>query len=128
MKYTFDVDTNNQFVQIFGATESLKTAEAPLAFQIRGGIRVLESTLKVIETVIDRINYLDAHFHDDDRTAQLEFENGFVVFESGEVPVLAMVQRRSVYLSLAGRQVGSLPVSLVDFHRDLKKCLKKPRK
>lgn len=129
MKYIFDADSNNAFAQIFGVTESRKPGESPLAFQIRGSITVFERTLKVIEKVIERIADIEEHYHDEaDHTAKQEFDYGFVVFEPGDLPIVAMVQRRDVYLSISGRQVGAYPIALEAFHRDLTNYLKKPRK
>ncbi len=127
MKYSFDIDSNNMFVQIFGATESLRPMEAPLAFQIRANVLLLERLDDALDEVHATIATLDKQFHDD-VDARNAFELGFVVFRPGDVMVTCAVQRRMVTVMLGLRQVGDGPLELADFRSALKKALKKQTK
>ncbi len=111
MRYTVDLTTNRDFLQIFGTTESLAPMEVPLAFQVRGGSEVLLALASALDEVHERIHSVDAQFHDSVE-ARNDFERGFIVFRPGEVPVTCMVHRRDVVLMLGRRQVGSGPIAL----------------
>lgn len=111
MKYIIDLNTNSAFIQLFGLTETNTTMEAPLAFQVRGGKYLLEKIQRVLSQGQARIKDIDDRFHED-MAARAAFENGFVVFEPGEIPVTCIVCRRRATLVVGDRQVGTGSVQL----------------
>lgn len=127
MKYIVDLDTNNSFVQIFGATETFAPMEAPVAFQVRGGISLVEKIASAMDEVEQRCKEIEDLYHENDK-ARADFDLGFVVFRPGNTPVTCVVQARRVSLLIGERQFGNGSIQVKPFQEALAKVLpqKKP--
>lgn len=116
MKFTIDLDTNNYFVQIFGTTEAGRQYEQPFAFQARGGRSLLERIQRCLISVVETIEYIDEAYHDCSETksrfAKSLFHHGTTIFESGEAPVVAMIQERQVVVLVKMQQLGTGPLDV----------------
>lgn len=113
MKYTIDLDINRGFVQIFGAAEYGEVAAYPVAFQVRGGAALLKSLQKLLVRVVERIGEIDDEYHDS-LEAKSTFNNGFVEFVPGTIPVTAIVQMRMVTLVIGAHKFGGDAIKLED--------------
>lgn len=109
MKFKIDLDTNNGFVQFFGATEYGMLGEMPIAFQVRGGLGILESIAKTLEKCVQEIVRIDENYHTD-TAARNDYEYGVVVFTPGRIPITAILQERIVTLVVGTRTFGGGPV------------------
>ena len=123
MKYIIDFESHHGFLQILGITESNDQLAAPLAFQVRGGARLLQTLHDAVEECLVRIQTIDECFHSD-RACHQAFEAGFVTFRPGDIPVTLVTQARRSTLIIGARQVGEGAIdNLPALHKALKKAL-----
>lgn len=125
MKYIIDFETHHGFLQILSVTEHRDQMAAPMAFQVRGGARLIQTLHDAVEECLARIQAIDEGFHDD-RDCHRAFEGGFVTFRPGEIPVTLVTQARRTTLLIGSRQVGEGVINnLPDFHKALKKAVER---
>lgn len=123
MKYIIDFESHHGFLQILGMTESNDQLAAPLAFQVRGGARLLQTLHDAVEECVVRIQEIDEGFHGD-RDCHHAFEGGFITFRPGDIPVTLVTQARRSTLIIGARQVGEGVIdNLPALHKALKKAL-----
>ena len=123
MKYIIDFESHQGFLQILGVTEFMDQLAAPLAFQVRGGARLLQALHDAVEECLVRIQEIDEGFHSD-RDCHHAFEGGFVTFRPGDIPVTLVTQARRTSLIIGARQVGNGVIeNLPALHKALQKAL-----
>lgn len=123
MKYIIDFESHQGFLQILGVTEFMDQMAAPVAFQIRGGARLLQTLHDAVEECVVRIQKIDEGFHSD-RDCHQAYEGGFVIFRPGDIPVTLVTQARRATLLLGSRQVGHGAIdNLWELNKALKKAL-----
>lgn len=98
VKYQIRVDHATGFICIFGMPERGDNFSYPVAFQVRGSVWLLERIAKAIAERNERMAEIEAHYHDDDK-ARDAFDQGFVTFMPGDIPVtLVSIQRYSTLI------------------------------
>ena len=123
MKYIIDFESHQGFLQILGVTEFMDQMAAPVAFQIRGGARLLQTLHDAVEECLVRIQRIDEGFHSD-RDCHHAYEGGFVTFRPGDIPVTLVTQARRTSLIIGARQVGNGVIeNLPALHKALQKAL-----
>lgn len=123
MKYIIDFESHQGFLQILGVTEFMDQLAAPLAFQVRGGARLLQTLHDAVGECLVRIQEIDEGFHSD-RDCHHAFEGGFVTFRPGDIPVTLVTQARRTSLIIGARQVGNGVIeNLPALHKALQKAL-----
>ena len=123
MKYIIDFESHQGFLQILGVTEFMDQLAAPLAFQVRGGARLVQTLHDAVEECVVRIQRIDEGFHSD-RDCHHAFEGGFVTFRPGDIPVTLVTQARRTSLIIGARQVGNGVIeNLPALHKALQKAL-----
>lgn len=123
MKYIIDFHSHQGFLQILGVTEFMDQMASPLAFQVRGGARLVQTLHDAVEECVVRIQEIDEGFHDD-RACHHAFEGGFVTFRPGDIPVTLVTQARRTVLVIGARQVGHGVIeNLPALHKALQKAM-----
>lgn len=113
MRYIVDTDSNSGFIQIIGIPESRMMGEYPLAFQVRGGVSILESLESSLQQAIAHIEHIDDLYHYEAQ-AKVDYHQGMVVFTPGYIPITLVIQQRMVTVLIGSRQLGDGPVRSVD--------------
>jgi hypothetical protein len=106
LKYNVEAQSNTAFIQIVGTSETLKSSEYAVAFQTRGGSEIVSRLLSVLDDYTAQAAEIEVQFHDVPAQRQ-RFEQGFVVFQPGEPPILLMAHRRTVSLLIGHQPFGS---------------------